>query len=62
MKFFESIQKQNVKSLTTKSLDILFLEDTKFQIEILGYQDKKERKERKKDIVNTGKNTRIEKF
>lgn len=33
-----------------------------FQIEILGYQDKKERKERKKDIVNTGKNTRIEKF
>lgn len=48
MKFFESIQKQNVKSLTTKSLDILFLEDTKFQIEILGYQDKKkERKEKK---------------
>lgn len=49
MKFFESIQKQNVKSLTTKSLDILFLEDTKFFK--LKYWDtkikKKEKKERK---------------
>lgn len=44
MKFFESIQKQNVKSL-----DILFLEDTKFFK--LKYWDtkikKKEKKERK---------------
>lgn len=57
MKFFESIQKQNVKSL-----DILFLEDTKF-FKLKYWNTKiKKRKKRKKDIVNTGKNTRIEKF
>lgn len=46
MKFFESIQKQNVKSLTTKSLDILFLEDTKFFK--LKYWDTKIKKKKEK--------------